>query len=88
MEKKLFKNLVITGFIKSLTLSVTGLIDCVLVGRFLGADSLCGIKLAMPVYSIFSLFSFVLSAGLSVAVKTCRPAGETAPGSFSDRCSQ
>ncbi len=40
MEKKFFRNLVIAGFLRSLTLSVTGLIDCAVVGRYLGTDGL------------------------------------------------
>ena len=36
MEKKFFRNLVIAGFFRSLTLSVTGLIDCAVVGRNIG----------------------------------------------------
>lgn len=68
MGKKFFKSLVITNFIKSLTLSLTGMIDCAVVGHYLGADGLSAMKLAMPVFSILSLFSFVLSTGLSVTV--------------------
>ena len=68
MEKKFFRSIVITGFIKSLTLSLTGLIDCAVVGQFMGADGLSAMKLAMPVFSILALFSFVLSSGLSVTI--------------------
>ena len=68
MEKAYFRKLVIAGFIKSLTLSFTGLIDCAVVGRFLGADGLSAMKLAVPVFALLSLFSSVFSSGLSVAV--------------------
>lgn len=68
MEKAYFRKLVIAGFIKSLTLSFTGLIDCAFVGHFLGADGLSAMKLAVPVFALLSLFSSVLSTGLSVAV--------------------
>ena len=39
MEKKFFKNLVIAGFFRSLALSFTGLIDCAVVGHYLGTDN-------------------------------------------------
>lgn len=68
MEKRHFNNLVIVGFLKSLTLSFTGLIDCAIVGRYLGADGLSAMKLAIPVFSVLSLFSFILTSGLSVSV--------------------
>ena len=68
MEKRYFRQLVIAGFIKSLTLSLTGLIDCAVVGRYLGADGLSAMKLAMPVFSLLSLFSAVISSGLSITI--------------------
>ena len=68
MVKNYFKTLVIASFIKSLTLSVAGLIDTAVVGRYLGMDGLSAMKLAMPVFSVLTLFSSVLSSGLSVAV--------------------
>ena len=68
MEKRYFSQLVFASFIKSLTLSLAGLIDCAVVGRFLGADGLSAMKLAMPVYSFLSLFSAVFGTGLSITV--------------------
>ena len=64
MEKKFFRNLVIAGFFRSLTLSVTGLIDCAVVGRYLGTDGLSAMKLAMPIFSLFALFSVVFSTAV------------------------
>ena len=68
MDKKLFGRLVFIGFIKYLTMSIAGMIDCAIVGRSLGADGLSAMKLAMPVFSMLSLFSTILSTGLSVVV--------------------
>ena len=68
MEREYFNKLVIAGFIKSLTLSIAGLIDCAVVGRYLGADGLSAMKLAMPIFSVFSLFSALFSGGLSVSI--------------------
>ncbi len=68
MEKKFFRNLVIAGFFRSLAFSFTGLIDCAVVGRYLGTDGLSAMKLAMPIYSLFALFSVVFSTGLSITI--------------------
>ena len=50
MERRLFRRLVVVGFIKTLTLSVAGMIDCAIVGRFYGTSGLSAMKLAMPVF--------------------------------------
>ena len=68
MEKKQFRKLVIAGFIKSLTLSLIGLIDCAIVGHYLGADGLSAMKLAMPVFSLLSFFSAIISTGLLIRI--------------------
>lgn len=68
MDRRIFRRLVAAGFIKSLTLSIAGMIDCAIVGRFLGANGLSAMKLAMPIFSVLSLFSSVLGTGLSVSV--------------------
>ena len=68
MEKKFFRNLVIAGFFRSIALSFTGLIDCAVVGRYLGTDGLSAMKLAMPIFSLLSLFSVVFSTGLSITI--------------------
>lgn len=68
MDRRIFRRLVAAGFIKSLTLSFAGMIDCAIVGRFLGTGGLSAMKLAMPIFSVLALFSSVLSTGLSVSV--------------------
>lgn len=39
-----------------------------MVGRYLGTDGLSAMKLAMPIYSLFALFSVVFSTGLSITI--------------------
>ena len=68
MEKRFFNNIVIISFIKFLTLSLTGIIDCAFVGRYLGTEGLSAMKLAMPLFLIYSFFSTVFASGLSVAL--------------------
>ena len=68
MEKKFFRSLVIAGFFRNLALSFTGLIDCAVVGHYLDTEGLSAMKLAMPIYSLFALFSVVFSTGLSITI--------------------
>ena len=68
LDRKIFRRIVGAGLIKSLTLSLAGVVDCAVVGHFLGADQLSAMKLAMPVFYILSLFSSILSTGLSLSV--------------------
>ena len=68
MDRKAFQRLVTAGFLKSLTLSIAGMVDCAIVGQYLGADGLSAMKLAMPIFYILSLLSSILSTGLSIAV--------------------
>ena len=68
MNKRIFRRLVLAGFIQNLALSITGMIDCAIVGQYIGTDGLSAMKLAMPVFSLLSLFSTILGTGLSVIV--------------------
>ncbi len=77
MDRRIFRRLVLAGFIQNFVLSVTGMIDCAVVGRYLGTDGLSAMQLAMPVFSLLSLFSMILGTGLSVAVSREMTRGET-----------
>ncbi len=44
------------------------MIDCAIVGQFIGADGLSAMKIAMPIFAVLSLFSTVFSSGLTVRV--------------------
>ena len=63
-----FRRLVLAGFIRSLTNSITNMIDSIIAGRYLGTAGLSAMKLALPIFSIFALFSVILGSGLSVVV--------------------
>ena len=53
MDRRIFRRLVVVGFIRSLTLSIASMIDCAIVGRFFGASGLSAMKLAVPVFPCF-----------------------------------
>ena len=64
-----FRRLVFLYMLQALVFSVTGMIDCAFVGRYIGAAGLAGMKLAMPVFAVlYLLFGSILSTGLSVRV--------------------
>ncbi len=69
--------MVIAGLIQNLAISVTGMIDCAVVGRYLGVGSLSAMKLAWPVFSLESIFGTILSTGLSVVVSRELTRGRT-----------
>ena len=68
LQTIIFRRLVLAGFIRSLTNSITNMIDSIIAGRYLGTAGLSAMKLALPIFSIFALFSVVLGSGLSVVV--------------------
>ena len=43
-----FRRTVFIYMVQALVLSVTGIVDCAVVGFFIGAEGLAGMKLAMP----------------------------------------
>ena len=52
MDRKAFQRLVAAGFLKSLTLSIAGMVDCAVAGQYLGAEGLSAMKLAIPIFFI------------------------------------
>ena len=54
--------------VQALVLSVTGIVDCAVVGFFIGAEGLAGMKLAMPMFSLQYMFGGILGTGLTVQI--------------------
>ena len=65
-ETRVFHRLVFTNIIQYLVLSITGIVDCTLVGMYCGTASLANMKLAMPIFSIISLIDNVVKNDLSI----------------------
>ena len=74
----LFRRIMIIHMIQALVLSVTGIVDSAIVGQFWGAAGLAGMKLAMPVFSVFYMVGSILSTGLSVQVTKLLAKGKRA----------
>ena len=67
-QSGLFRRIVILHMTQAMVLSITGIVDSAIVGQFWEAEGLAGMKLAMPVFSIFFMIGSILSTGLSVQV--------------------
>lgn len=50
MHRRVFGRLVLAGTVRNLTLSLTGMIDCAVTGRYLGEAGLSALKLAAPLF--------------------------------------
>ena len=54
MFKKLFRQMIITQIISLMTVTLCMLIDSIMIGRFLGVDSMSAYGLASPLLLIFA----------------------------------
>lgn len=77
-QSGIFRRIVIIHMLQALVLSITGIVDSAIVGRFWEAEGLAGMKLAMPVFSILYMFGSILSTGLSVQVTKLLAKGKRA----------
>lgn len=68
LQSGIFRRIVLIHMTQALVLSITGIVDSAIVGRFWEAEGLAGMKLAMPFFSILYMIGGILSTGLSVQV--------------------
>ena len=66
MIKKVFRQMLITQILSAMTVMICMMIDSMMIGRFLGVDSVTAYGLASPVLLIFAAFGSMLSAGIQV----------------------
>ena len=66
MIKKLFKQMLLTQILSSMTVTLCMLIDSMMIGRYLGVDSMTAYGLATPVLLVFAAFGCLISAGVQV----------------------
>ena len=66
MIKTVFRQMLITQIISAMTVMICMLIDSIMIGRFLGVDSMTAYGLATPVLLVFAAFGSMLSAGVQV----------------------
>ncbi len=66
MIKKLFKQMLLTQILSAMTVTLCMLIDSMMIGRFLGVDSMTAYGLATPVLLVFAALGCLISAGVQV----------------------
>ncbi len=66
MIKKIFRQMLVTQILSAMTVMICMLIDSMMIGRFLGVNSMSAYGLASPVLLIFAAFGSMLSAGIQV----------------------
>jgi putative MATE family efflux protein len=66
MIKKLFRQMLVTQIVSSMTVTLCMLIDSIMIGRFLGVDSMSAYGLASPLLLIFAAFGSLISSGVQV----------------------
>ena len=66
MIRKLFRDMLLTQIVSSMTVTLCMLIDSIMIGRFLGVDSMSAYGLASPLLLIFAALGSMISAGVQV----------------------
>lgn len=66
MIKKLFKQMLLTQILSAMTVTLCMLIDSIMIGRYLGVDSMTAYGLATPILLVFAAFGCLISAGVQV----------------------
>ncbi len=66
MIRKLFRQMLVTQILSAMTVMLCMLVDSMMIGRFLGVDSMTAYGLANPVLLIFAAYGTMLSAGIQV----------------------
>ena len=66
MIKKVFKQMLLTQIVSSMTVTLCMLIDSIMIGRFLGVDSMSAYGFATPLLLVFAALGSMISAGVQV----------------------
>ena len=83
MIRRIYRQMLFTQIISAMTVTICMLIDSIMIGRFLGMNSLTAYGLAAPVLLVFAAFGSMLSAGIQVV---CGKAMGTADREKMDAC--
>ncbi|MBR7092086.1 MAG: ATP-binding protein [Clostridia bacterium] len=66
MIKRVFRQMLFAQIVTSMTVMICMLIDSIMIGHFLGVDSMTAYGLATPILLVFAAFGTMLSAGVQV----------------------
>lgn len=76
MIKKLFRQMLVTQIVSSMTVTLCMLIDSIMIGRFLGVNAMSAYGLASPLLLVFAAFGSLISAGVQVTCGKTIGAGD------------
>ena len=76
MIRKIFRQMLVTQILSAMTVMLCMLVDSMMIGRFLGVDSMTAYGLANPVLLIFAAYGAMLSAGIQVMCGKTMGAGD------------
>ena len=63
MIKKLFRQMLLTQIVSSMTVTLCMLIDSIMIGRFLGVNAMSAYGLASPLLLVFAALGSLISSG-------------------------
>ena len=66
MIQKVFRQMLITQILSSLTVMICMFVDSVIIGRFLGVNAMTAYGLTNPILLVFAAFGSMLTAGIQV----------------------
>ncbi len=66
MIKNVFKQMIWTQILSAMTVTLCLLVDNIMIGQFLGEDSIAAYGLTTPVLLVFAAFGAMISAGIQV----------------------
>lgn len=66
MIRKVFRQMLLTQIVSSMTVTLCMLIDSIMIGRFLGVDSMSAYGFATPLLLVFAALGSMISAGVQV----------------------
>ncbi len=66
MIKKLFREMLVTQIVSTMTVTLCMLIDSIMIGRFLGVDSMSAYGFATPLLLVFAALGSMISAGVQI----------------------
>ena len=78
MIRKIFRQMLLTQILSAMTVMLCMLVDSMMIGRYLGVDSMTAYGLANPVLLIFAAYGAMLSAGIQVMCGRTVGAGDKA----------
>ena len=73
MIKKLFRQMLVTQIVSSMTVTLCMLIDSIMIGRFLGVEAMTAYGLASPLLLVFAALGSMIGTASSLIPICGRP---------------